>query len=68
MTDEDAGSDTVDITDEATSLDDDNAVDLFLMTNMYTLLEDEGDTPDQPSPAWLHSEEDVAEAILFLEN
>ena len=37
------------------------------MTNMYTLLEDEGDTPDQPSPAWLHSEEDVAEAILFLD-
>ena len=37
------------------------------MTNMYTLLEDEGDAPDQPSPAWLYSEEDVAEAILFLE-
>ena len=34
---------------------------------MYTLLEDESDAPDQPSPAWLHSEEDVAEAILFLE-
>ena len=34
---------------------------------MYTLLEDEGDAPDQPRPAWLHSEEDVAEAIFFLE-
>ena len=34
---------------------------------MYTLLENEGDAPDQPSPAWLNSEEDVTEAILFLE-
>ena len=66
---DDAGFDIVGMTDEVTSLDDVkvNAVDFFLMTNMYTLLENEGDAPDQPSPAWLHSEEDVAEAILFLE-
>ena len=54
MTDEDAGFDTVDITDEATSLDDDNAVDLFLMTNMYTLLEDEGGELGLPSSVFVN--------------
>ena len=64
---DDADFDIVGMTDEVTSLDDDNAVNLFLMTKTCTRSSKTRATRPTNRPAWLHSEEDVAEAIFFLE-
>ena len=51
---------------EIVSLDNDEVVHLYITTNRYELLDDEGETPNQPDPTWLISEDDMAEALLSL--
>ena len=64
LDDADPDPDFTSVSGEIVSLDNDEIVRLYMMTNRYTLLDDEGETPDQPEPTLLISENDMAEALL----